>query len=96
MLDALSTAHAAGIVHRDLKPANIMLTKSGVKLLDFGLARLRPQGRTVGSPSGADEPLTATGLVFGTVPYMSPEQVRGEEPTRAPTSSHLAPCSTRC
>jgi serine/threonine protein kinase len=80
MLDALSTAHAAGIIHRDLKPASIMLTKSGVKRLDLGLARLRPQGRTLGSASGADQdPLTATGLVFGTVPYMSPEQVRGQE-----------------
>jgi hypothetical protein len=78
-LEALSTAHAAGIIHRDLKPANIMLTKSGVKLLDFGVARLRATSRTSGAVSAAEDPLTATGLVFGTRPYMSPEQVRGEE-----------------
>jgi len=86
--DALSAAHAAGIVHRDLKPANIMVSTSGsVKVLDFGLAKL-----TKSSPSDADlastetqlsnEPLTERGAVFGTTPYMSPEQAEGK-PTDA-------------
>lgn len=79
-VEALAAAHALGIVHRDLKPANIMLTRSGVKLLDFGLARLRapsaPRGQ---SAAAADDPLTAPGFAFGTVPYMAPEQVRREE-----------------
>jgi hypothetical protein len=82
ILDALAAAHAMGIVHRDLKPANIMLTRSGVKLLDFGLARLHDPDRAGGEaedgPSGG-VPLTAPGLVFGTIPYMAPEQVRGTE-----------------
>jgi serine/threonine protein kinase len=82
ILDALAAAHAAGIVHRDLKPANIILTKSGVKLLDFGLASLRDSARAgVDSSANAkdDGPLTVPGLVFGTIPYMAPEQVRGTE-----------------
>ena len=74
IVEALAAAHAVGIVHRDLKPANVMLTAAGVKLLDFGLARLRMTG---GTPT--DDSLTVEGLVLGTVPYMSPEQLRGEE-----------------
>jgi len=80
--DALAAAHAGGIVHRDLKPANIMLTKSGVKLMDFGLARSQHR---IGASSDSqpatvlDQPLTGTGLVLGTLSYMSPEQVRGQE-----------------
>ena len=77
--DALATAHAQGIVHRDLKPSNVMVTRSGLKLLDFGLAQLRvPEGASDGLPAtSSDMPLTSAGMVFGTMPYMSPEQVEG-------------------
>lgn len=66
--EALAVAHARGIVHRDLKPANIMLTKAGVKVLDFGLAK-----------SAIDPGLTATGHVMGTPAYMAPERLEGKE-----------------
>ncbi len=75
--DALDRAHRQGIVHRDLKPANIMLTKEGAKLLDFGVARLldpeRVEGGTATMPAG----LTGTGVIVGTLEYMSPEQLGG-------------------
>jgi serine/threonine-protein kinase len=79
--DALIAAHSQRIVHRDLKPANVMLTSSGVKLLDFGLARLRmpePADLTV-APVSSVSGLTGAGLVMGTLPYTSPEQLRGEK-----------------
>jgi serine/threonine protein kinase len=81
ILDALAAAHAMGIVHRDLKPANIMLTKAGVKLLDFGLSQLRAPARAAAHATGTkgEDPLTAPGAVLGTIPYMAPEQVRGGE-----------------
>jgi eukaryotic-like serine/threonine-protein kinase len=75
LASALETAHAVGIVHRDIKPANIMVTESGrVKILDFGLAT-RVEG--VEAPRGAWTSVTETGVVVGTVAYMSPEQAQG-------------------
>jgi eukaryotic-like serine/threonine-protein kinase len=75
---ALDHAHRHGIVHRDLKPGNIMLTKSGARLLDFGLAK--PIAHAAGAESTRlDTPLTSQGLVVGTVPYMAPEQIEGRE-----------------
>lgn len=75
--DALDVAHRQGIVHRDLKPANVMLTTSGAKVLDFGLAARRaPDDSALGPAGGTD--LSVTGRIMGTVPYMSPEQLQGK------------------
>jgi Tol biopolymer transport system component len=78
----LSAAHEKGIVHRDLKPENLFVTQDGrIKILDFGLAKLKPQKISGGVDSEAPtmKPLTNPGVVMGTVGYMSPEQVRGAE-----------------
>src|SRR5688572_3887186 len=75
---ALDQAHRHGVTHRDLKPANIMLTKSGVKLLDFGLAKLRPSGKTSSvSVAATETEATSQGTILGTLQYMAPEQIEG-------------------
>jgi eukaryotic-like serine/threonine-protein kinase len=79
----LEQAHRSGVVHRDLKPGNIMLTKSGAKLMDFGLAKapVAPLGTLSGSNSLAtiSQPLTTEGTIVGTIQYMAPEQLEGKE-----------------
>ena len=87
--EGLERAHRSGLVHRDLKPGNIMLTKSGAKLMDFGLAKSEsvPALATASassliielSTSATKQPLTGQGFVVGTFQYMSPEQVEGKE-----------------
>jgi serine/threonine protein kinase/Flp pilus assembly protein TadD len=78
--DALAEAHRRGIIHRDIKPENIMLTTRGqVKVLDFGLAKVLRDPGILEGDAETGSMLSMPGMVMGTVPYMSPEQVRGEE-----------------
>src|SRR5271167_1544291 len=80
--DALAKAHKLGITHRDLKPANVMLTKSGAKLMDFGLAKqssVAPLANALTEMTADQAKLTSDGMIVGTFQYMAPEQLEGKE-----------------
>jgi eukaryotic-like serine/threonine-protein kinase len=77
--DALAAAHREGVCHRDLKPGNIMLTRSGARLLDFGLARVGGPRSHPSDQQTLSSELTATGTILGTVQYMAPEQLEGKD-----------------
>lgn len=79
LADAISAAHERGVTHRDLKPSNVMVTADGrVKVVDFGLAKLRQEAAARESTMMLDDELTEAGRILGTYPYMSPEQIKGK------------------
>ena len=76
---ALDQAHRQGVIHRDLKPANVMVTRSGIKLLDFGLAKLRSADQPPLVPGATQTNITSEGTILGTLQYMAPEQLEGAD-----------------
>ena len=96
--EGLEAAHEKGIVHRDLKPGNAMLTKSGIKLLDFGLAKVlagEPGPESSDAPTQQKD-LTKENSIIGTLQYMAPEQLEGRTADSGRVSGRLAQCSMRC
>ena len=92
LAEGLSAAHDHGVVHRDLKPGNLQVTSDGrLKILDFGLARLRLPV----TDNAATESLSETQAMAGTVPYMAPEQLLGGRSTHAPTFMPPGLCCTK-
>jgi serine/threonine protein kinase len=93
LADALAEAHRHGHVHRDLKPENVMLTRTGVKLLDFGLVRF--VGSNDRRIDGLTRSITTDGAIVGTIPYMSPEQLQGREADARSDIFSSEQCSTK-